>query len=204
MLNTQKVLNIGIIGLGAGGLSVYGRKGDRVKFYELNPAVLIFAKTHFSFLKKSKSEITVEIGDARISLQNEYLLNGGSSFDVFVLDAFSGDQIPTHLLTLEAFELYSKHVSQKSGVIAVHISNRYLDLSAVIERHALKLGMMTIHTLNQNNGSEFGAEWMILTRDTTLFNRLKKHPNIIPNSEVLNELPKWTDNYSNVISVIKL
>ncbi|MCL1076714.1 hypothetical protein D5R81_00475 [Parashewanella spongiae] len=203
-LNEPKSLKIGIIGLGAGGLSVYGREIDTIKFYELNPAVLTFAQTHFSFLKKSESEINVEIGDARINLQKEYLSQGSANYDVFVLDAFSGDQIPTHLLTFEAFELYNKHVSLENGVIAVHISNRYLNLASVIEQHASKLGMMTIHTVNQNNGIEFGAEWVILTRDNSLSEYFKNHPNLISNSEILSGQPRWTDNYSSVLSVLKL
>lgn len=118
---------IGVVGLGAGALAVYGRPGDVFRFYEINPMVVEFSRRWFSYLRQAEARIEIAEGDARLTLARE----GPQNFDVLVIDAFSGDSIPAHLLTREALALYRKHVAP-GGVMAFHISNQYADLAPVV------------------------------------------------------------------------
>ena len=124
-------LRVGTIGLGAGTIAAYGTPGDRYTFYELNPLVLEVANQQFSFLRDSEASIDVVLGDARLSVGKE----PPGVFDVLAVDAFSGDSIPVHLLTREAFELYFRKL-KPSGVLAVHVSNKYLNLQPVVRAAA--------------------------------------------------------------------
>jgi len=127
---------VGIIGLGAGALAAYGRQGDVFRFYEINPMVAEFSRRHFRYLKNSAARIEIVEGDARLTLGRE----APQGFDVLVIDAFSGDSIPAHLLTREAFALYRKHLAP-GGVMAFHISNQYADLSRVVRALAADGGV---------------------------------------------------------------
>ena len=120
-------IRIGVIGLGTGTIAAYGRLGDYIRYYEINPLVLRVARKEFFFLKDCKAKLDVAMGDARLSLEREPPQN----FDVLAVDAFSSDSIPVHLLTKEAMELYFRHL-RPDGILAVHISNRYLDLQPVL------------------------------------------------------------------------
>ena len=127
-------IHVGIIGLGAGTLATYGQLGDRFTFYEINPLVIQVASSQFDFLRDSRAHIDIVPGDARISLEHQPIQN----FDVLLADAFSGDAIPVHLLTLESFQLYFRHL-KPDGLLAVHISNKFLDLKPVVEAAAQSL-----------------------------------------------------------------
>src|SRR5580704_2298429 len=135
--------SVGIIGLGVGTLAAYGKPGDAFQFYEINPQVVELAKSYFTFLSDSKAAITIVTGDARLSLERE----NGPLYDVFIADAFSGDAIPVHLLTTEAFDLYLRHL-KPSGILAVHVSNQYLDLVPVVGQLAAAHGLIArlVHT----------------------------------------------------------
>src|SRR5262249_15710017 len=122
-------VRVGVVGLGAGTLASYRRPGDLYRFYDINPKVVELARTGFSFLKDSKARVEVQLGDARLSLEREPKWD----FDVLVLDAFSSDAIPVHLLTVEAFRAYLRQL-RTGGILAVHISNRYLDLVPVVQQ----------------------------------------------------------------------
>jgi len=126
-LQKKGPLRIGVVGLGAGTVAAWGRKGDSFRFYEINPEVVRLADTRFTYLADSRAEIQVVLGDGRIALERER----DQRFDLLVLDAFSGDAIPVHLLTKDAFETYLRHLDP-DGVVAVHISNEYLDLQPVL------------------------------------------------------------------------
>ena len=119
--------NIGVIGLGAGTIAAYGRPGDRIRFYEINPAVAPIARNVFTYIRDSGAQIDVIAGDARTSLAAE----PPQQFDVLVVDAFSGDAIPLHLLTTQALALYRRHLAP-GGIIAFHISNQHVDLEPPI------------------------------------------------------------------------
>jgi SAM-dependent methyltransferase len=128
-------LRVGVIGLGAGTIAAYGRAGDEFTFYEINPLVLQIAQQDFSFLRDSRARITFELGDARLTLERL----PQQKFDLLAVDAFSSDAIPVHLLTMEAFQLYFRHL-RPDGILAVHISNRHLYLEPVVAAAAQKLG----------------------------------------------------------------
>jgi spermidine synthase len=123
-------VRIGVVGLGVGTLSAYGRAGDAIRFYELDPDVLKLARSHFGYLNASPATLEFALGDARLSLERELAQGKPQKFDVLAIDAFSSDSIPVHLITREAIRLYMQHLAP-AGVLAIHISNRFLDLKPV-------------------------------------------------------------------------
>ena len=153
---------IGVVGLGVGTLAAYARPGDELRFYEINPAVIDLAQRFFDYLPACRGRIEVVEGDARILLEQE----SAQAFDVLVLDAFSSDSIPVHLLTREAFAVYLRHV-KPDGVLAVHISNVHVDLSPVVAGQATHFGLaMAGFESSANDATETRyAVWMLLSRN---------------------------------------
>ena len=159
---------IGLVGLGTGTLAVWGKAGDYLRIYEIDESVERIARRRFSFLRDSEAQIEVVLGDARLSMERE----SDQRFDILVLDAFSSDAIPVHLLTREAFEIYRRHL-RPDGVIAVHISNVYLDLEPIVLRTAEDLVLPTA-IIRDNGHSEngedaegiraYGSDWVLLTK----------------------------------------
>jgi hypothetical protein len=193
-------LRVGVIGLGAGTIATYGRGGDSYQFYEINPLVTQIAKTQFSFLRESRAHVDVVGGDARLSLERE----PDRRFNVLAVDAFTGDSVPIHLLTVQAFELFFGHLAP-SGVVAVHISNRYLHLAPVVARAASALGRAAV--LIDSDRDERGApikraQWVLLTGDRALAAKLAR----AGQGSYLNGhngTRLWTDDYSDVIGALK-
>src|SRR5262249_20328126 len=140
-------------------VSTYGREGDRYKFYEINPLVVKVANEEFTFLRDSPAKIEIVVGDARLSLEREE----PQDFDVLIVDAFSGDSIPVHLLTREAFELYFRHL-KPDGVLAVHISNQYLDLQPVATAAAHQFGKEAVIVNHEADDSKgvYPATWILV------------------------------------------
>ena len=163
---------IGAIGLGVGTLATYGRPGDRIRFYELSPDVLRIARRYFTFLSGSAAHVDVVMGDARLSLERE----PDQHFNLLVLDAFSGDSIPTHLLTDEAMNTYLRHL-EPEGVIAVHISNNHLDLQPVVralaEHHGLKWLLVPPAPLDPATG-KLSSIWMLLSASDAFLSRPRR------------------------------
>jgi SAM-dependent methyltransferase len=198
-LMQQGPVNVGVIGLGAGTLAAYARPIDRYSFYEINPKVVRIATTQFTFLKDCPAPHAVIPGDARLSLERE----PPKQFDILAVDAFSGDSIPVHLLTREAFELYWRHL-KPNGVLAVHVSNKYLSLAPVVALAALenrKLAMMLPYDGNETN-EESSSDWVLITSRHGFF----KLPAIAPVAELIDLIPglrPWTDNYSNLYRILQ-
>jgi len=192
-------VRVGVIGLGTGTIAAFGRPGDVYRFYEINPLVQKIANSYFTYLKDSDAEIEVALGDARLSLERE----NPEHFDVLALDAFSSDSIPVHLLTVEAMKLYEKHL-RPDGILAVHISNRYLDLQPVLERAATVLGerAAVVETNDSDDGSCFGTTWVLISRNNAFFERpeVKAAAKPMPPAAWLRA---WTDDYSNLFQVLK-
>jgi SAM-dependent methyltransferase len=191
-------IRIGVIGLGTGTVAAYGRLGDYIRYYEINPLVLNIARTQFYFVPDCKAKLDVSMGDARLSLEREPPQN----FDVLAVDAFSSDSIPVHLLTKEAMELYFRHL-QPDGILAVHISNRYLNLQPVLEgeRRALNKIARVADTEDDEETDVFGATWVLIASPATGFQGEE-----LTNTAALN--PKttvrlWTDDYSNLFKILK-
>jgi len=191
-------VRVGVIGLGAGTLAAYGRRGDYFRFYEINPLVLRLAITEFSYLKDCRANHDVALGDARLSLEREK----AQGFDVLAVDAFSGDAIPVHLLTREAFTLYFRHL-KPDGVLAVHVSNKYLDLTPVVKLAAMALGkdVRLVDTEDERN-DVFGSTWVLVTGNPAFFETplLRSVVLRVPKSD---SVRLWTDDYSNLFRILK-
>jgi hypothetical protein len=190
---------VGIIGLGAGTLAAYGKPGDTFHFYEINPQVIELAKSHFTFLSDSKASISIAQGDARLSLERE----SGPLYDVFLADAFSGDAIPVHLLTTEAFDLYLKRL-KPSGILAIHISNQYLDLAPVVAQLASAHGLTARQVWSPKDDAHLYAQavWILMTRGSEFFERPEIAGAVKPIPPRLG-LRLWTDDYNNLLQVFR-
>jgi len=190
-------VKVGIIGLGAGSIAVYADADDTYRFYDINPAVIEVAKTWFTYLKDSPGRMETVLGDARLSLEREPPQN----FDVLAVDAFSGDSIPVHLITVEAFTEYLRHLKPK-GVIAFHVSNRFLDLKPVLlsiaEKHGLEYAF--VHETGDDGGTT--SDWVLMTRYKPFILRKEIVESTVPVAPQPG-LRLWTDDYNNLIQVFK-
>jgi SAM-dependent methyltransferase len=192
-----KAIKVGIIGLGAGSIAVYADADDTYRFYDINPAVVRIANTWFTYLADSSGRIETVLGDARLSLESE----PPQGFDVLAVDAFSGDSIPVHLITVEAVTEYLRHM-KPGGVIAFHVSNRFLDLKPVVlaiaERHGLHYAY--IHETGESGATT--SDWVLLTHDR----RFLLQPRIVEATEPVVPRPDWrtwTDDYNNLVQVFR-
>jgi len=190
-------IKVGVIGLGTGTLAAYGDPDDTYRFYDINPAVPRIAREHFTYLGDSAAKIEIVLGDARLNLEREPV----QGFDVLAVDAFSGDSIPVHLITLEAVGVYLRHMTPR-GVIAFHVSNRFLDLKpvllAIAERHGLEYAF--VHETSDDGSTT--SDWILLTRHKPLILRQE----IVAATEPVAPQPGWrlwTDAYNNILQVWK-
>jgi hypothetical protein len=190
-------MRLGVIGLGAGVLAAYAGPSDSVRFYEIDPQVIELSggsQPIFTYLRRSPGNIQTVLGDARLNLEAEAAHHELQQFDVLVVDAFGGDAIPVHLLTSEAMQLYLQHLRGPDSVIAVNISNRVLDLTPVLRALSAKWQLKFDHV-----GSFGGVDWVLLSRDKqVLEDPILYRPFPFSDSPVL-----WTDDYSNLLKVLK-
>ena len=197
-------VRVGVVGLGVGTLATYARKGDRYRFYEINPEVLRMARAHFTYLADCQVDPEVEMGDARLSLERELSAEDRAPprFDVLVLDAFSGDSIPAHLLTKEAFAIYRPHVAP-GGVIAVHITNRFLYLAPVVKGLAEHCAMDTVRidTPRDDSRAINHSDWMMLTNNADFLRAVKPSPPKEAGDDFT--VPLWTDKYNNLFQILR-
>src|SRR5271167_1592222 len=162
----DRTLRVGAIGLGVGTIAAYGMPGDYFRFYEINPAVIKIAEGedgYFTYLRDSRARIEIVPGDARLSMERELANGNAQEFDVLVLDAFAGDAIPVHLLTIEAFAVYLRELNP-DGVIAIHVTNRYLDLQPVIREAAEHFGLTAARVHQAGNAMVKPSDWILLAR----------------------------------------
>jgi len=192
-------LRVGVVGLGAGTIAAYGKSGDVFRFYDINPQVVDLARTEFTFLKDSPARVEVQLGDARLSLERE----GAQNFDLLALDAFSSDAIPVHLLTVEAFRAYARQL-RPGGVLAVHISNRYLDLVPVVQQaaRALSLELREVDNDDDDNAGVYRSDWLLLSDSPAAFEgRLLREA--AQKIETAPRVRLWTDDYSDLYRILK-
>ena len=202
-LSKEGALNAGIIGLGVGALAAYAKPQDHYTFYELNPKVAEFADKYFSYLNNAKADVNIKLGDARVTLQKEIDTEHKNAFDLLVIDAFSGDLIPTHLMTQEAFLLYQQHLSAK-GTLALHISNRHLSLLPIVIQHSVNLNMHLMLFDTPGEGKEHDTQWVVMSNNKQLINsELLQTKKTILNIEQSQKV-KWTDDYSSLLPIIKV
>ena len=197
-------VNMGFVGLGVGTLSAYGRAGDRLRFYELDPQVIDVAQRYFTYLGASPATVEFAIGDARLSLERELQQGGPRGYDVLAIDAFSSDSIPVHLITREAVELYARHIAA-DGIIAVHISNRFLDLKPVLANIAQAAGLSArlVSDSPEDDRAAASTDWVLLARDA----RVLDDPAFAGRAEPLPPVAGfslWTDQFNNLLDVLKV
>jgi SAM-dependent methyltransferase len=198
-LRARGALRVGVIGLGVGTIAAYGRPGDDYTFYDINPLVVNLAEQDFRFLRDSKARIAIKLGDARLTLERQ----PPQHFDLLAVDAFSGDSIPVHLLTVEALQLYFRHL-RTDGILAVHVSNRYLYLEPVVAAAAQKLGKDALLIANPDDD----AKEIFLSRWVLLANRgvFSEFPAIVKAGRPAarsTRVKLWTDTYSSLFAVMK-
>ena len=188
-----------ILGMGVGTLAAYGKAGDQYIFYELNPAVPALANTYFSYIKDSAATITTILGDARLSLEKA----APEGFNVLAVDAFSSDSIPVHLITREAIRVYKRHITA-DGVVAFHISNRYLDLTPIVKQLGDDVGMEVVRiTDNPDKDSYlYRSDWVLVTANKALVETLVKS-GAGERVSSRNDVTPWTDDYNNLLQILK-
>ncbi len=191
-------VRVGVIGLGTGTLAAWGAKGDVYRFYEINPSVIEIAGRDFTYLADSEATVETALGDARLVLERE----APQQFDVLAIDAFSSDAIPVHLITSEALAIYERHV-KPSGIIAFHVTNRFLDLAPVVEAlaHAHGLAAVLVSDDGKDTGSSV-SDWVLLSKDPAA---LEKPAIADAASEIAprREWRLWTDDFNNLVQVLR-
>lgn len=192
-----KPIKVAVIGLGAGSLAVYADADDTYRFYDIDPAVVKVARTWFTYLADSPGRMEVVLGDARLSLERE----APQGYDVIAVDAFSGDSIPVHLITLEAVGEYLRHL-KPGGVIAFHVSNRFLDLKPILLAIADKRELEYAYLHEPGDDGTTTSDWVILTRERPFI----LQPSIVEITEPVLPEPNWslwTDDFNNLWQVLK-
>lgn len=187
---------VGIVGLGTGTLAAYGKTGDEFTFYELDPDVIELARSTFTFLGDSAAKVTTVAGDARLSLARQ----ADQRFDVLVLDAFSGDGVPVHLLTVEAFELYRRHMA-RGGVIAVHLSNRHLDLLPPVWAAAKRFRLAAAPFITTTQETPYPSFWLLASEDHAALSSFRDEKSF--RSGPVREMRPWTDDHAPLFPVLK-
>jgi spermidine synthase len=192
---------IGVVGLGTGTMAAFGRAGDYLRFYEINPQVLAVATSWFSYLPKCLGNVEVAPGDARLSLERE----PPQHFDLLVLDAFSGDAIPVHLLTKEAFETYERHLNT-NAIIAVHISNHYLNLEPVVVNLARQFHYKLASIDYEEAEDEwwlYGSTWVLLSRSEQVMSlpAIRDAASMVSTNST--KVPLWTDDFASLFQILR-
>ena len=198
----QGAVRVGVIGLGTGTIAAYGKPGDVYRFYDIDPRVMKLARSEFTYLADSQAKVELALGDARLTLEREPPQN----FDVLAVDAFSSDAIPVHLITKEALGVYLNHV-KPDGIVAFHVSNRFLELIPVVARLAKEHGahavLVTDDPDDDDDSLRSKSDWVLVSRDPAAL----KHEAIVEGgggeAEDRPEWRTWTDDYSNLIQILK-
>ena len=195
-LQPDQPRKIGIIGLGTGTIATYGNKGDVYRFYDINSEVVTIAQRDFTYLKDTAASIEISLGDARLNLERE----SAQQFDVLAIDAFSSDSIPIHLITLEAVQIFERHM-KPDGVIAYHVSNRFLDLKPIVNAIAQRRGLHVAWVRDIYEDGSTTSDWILLSKDRSLLMK----PEIVDGTYVIPPDPNrrvWTDDFNNLFQAL--
>jgi hypothetical protein len=199
----ERPMNIGVVGLGVGTIAGKTIAGDKIRFYEINPQVSELAHAYFTYLEDSKGDVSIVLGDARITLEEELTQGHNQDFDALFVDAFSGDSIPLHLLTREAFELYFSHIARQ-GVLVIHITNMHLDLSGPIRAIAREMDKGTLQIeYYTEDGAENYSCWVLVTENADLIESIEWGDWGTAWETDIPEDMLWTDDYCNLFRVIE-
>jgi len=189
---------IGVIGLGAGVLAAYGQAGQTMDFFEINPEIIAIAQERFTYLKNCPARTRIIEGDGRMALRQ----SPEDYYNLIIIDAFSGDYVPVHLMTTEALGEYKKHLAPK-GMIMFHISSRYLDLAPVLFANARELGAYACKAVSIETSNTLGTSYLALTWDKEVSGLLIGQLDWSPaQPEQYQDIKPWTDRYSNLLGVI--
>jgi SAM-dependent methyltransferase len=197
----QGPIRVGVIGLGTGTIAAYGRQGDLYKFYDIDPRVVQLARHEFTFLADSPAKVEVALGDARLTLERE----PPQDFDVLAVDAFSSDAIPVHLITREALGVFLGQV-KPDGIVAYHVSNRFLDLIPVVARIAREQGAHAVLVRDdpdEDDSLRSRTDWVLVSRDASALGAKKIVDGGGAPAEDRPEWRTWTDDYSNLVQILK-
>jgi len=203
-IGSNSNLRVGIVGLGAGALAAYGRPGDYFRYYEINPQVIDLSRGPrpvFTYVRDSAAKVDMELGDARLLLQQEAARGESQRFDVLVLDAFSGDAVPVHLLTREAFDIYAQHLRDDNAIIALHLSSRHINLLPVVE--GLREYTHTYSLVKFTDGRYPFLEslWVFLAKRPEALQIPNLFPALPPDMPAAS--PRlWTDDYSDIFRLL--
>jgi hypothetical protein len=199
----RKSIRVGVIGLGTGTMATFAREGDNMRFYEINPDVVRLSREWFSYTQDSKADIEVVLGDGRIQLERELADGERQQFDVLIADAFTGDAVPLHLLTSECVQIYRQHLKD-DGILAIQISNQYLNLLPVTLGLANTLGweLVLIDSKDNLDDATWSATWVLITNNRSFLNSeaVQKAKTVLKEG-----FPKpvlWTDEYASLLHVI--
>ena len=192
---------IGVVGLGAGTIAAYGREGDEIRFYEIDEMVQQLSEAHFTFRQDTPAKADeVVLGDARLQMEREE----PQGYDVLAIDAFSGDAIPVHLLTRECLAVYQKHL-KPDGILAIHISNRYLDLAPIVRAlaHRAEMRVENFHYLERRDGAvqDTSSDWMLVSKNRDFFRDDEVRFAVTKQEE--KSMIEWTDQYSNLSDILR-
>lgn len=203
-LSNEEQFRIAVIGMGAATISALANTDDFIRFYEINPQVVSFAKKYFTFLDDTSAQWEVKLGDARTSLEFEDVGSDNPAFDVIAVDAFTGDSIPVHLLTIEAFELYWLHLNE-DGILVVHTSNRHLRLESIVKLAAERLNKQVFIVANEGEGERAtdDSTWVLMTNNEEFLRENKTKVIDSIDKQESKSLNMWTDNYSNLFDVLQ-
>ena len=197
---------IGVVGLGVGTMAAYGWAGDVVRFYEINPDVIALSKgpePRFTYLEDSLAAVEIVEGDARLSLERELARGEAQRFDILVLDAFTSDAIPIHLLTAEAFTTWLGHLRDADSILAVHISNRHLVLEPVLRRVADRFGLAAaLLDTNPEGPAASRSVWVLLTRNPAVLERDGIAKAAKPLTDEGRKIALFTDDFSNLFQIL--
>ena len=199
----ERKLRVGVVGLGTGTTAAYGEPGEYFRFYDINAAVLALSVNNvFTYLRESQAKSEVVLGDARIVMERELAADQSQQFDVLAIDAFSSDAIPVHLLTTQCADIYAKQL-RPGGILAVHISNRFLDLNPISRGMAEHMGWTALQIENDDDRSAgvYTSTWILLTNNANFINDARIQSAVTPWKEDERTL-LWTDDYSGLWQVL--
>ena len=199
----KKPLRIGVIGLGTGTIAALGRQGDTILFYEINPDVIRLSEEWFSYRQDSHAQIEIVLGDARIQLERELTSGQGQKFDVLVADAFSSDAIPLHLLTVECAATYRSHLND-NGILAIHISNAYLDLVPVAIGLAEHIGWeaVVVESMESQDNIVWESTWVLITQNKDFLHSADIRKAQLKQKENPPDPLLWTDEQTSLLHVL--
>jgi hypothetical protein len=200
-------LHVAVVGLGVGTVAAYAAEGDRFRFYEINPDVAEQADQYFTYLEDARGrgvDVDIALGDGRKVLERQLAQDGSQEFDVLIIDAFSSDAIPVHLLTIEVFELYWRHL-RPNGVLALHVSNDFLDLSPLVAGLATRSGK-SARRIDSTSDAELGthvSNWVLVANESVLEAVAVDGKSKVARLSDSSGFPVWTDDYSSLLPLLK-